>query len=138
MSEIILSIKPFYADKIFSGAKKIELRKRVGRLFFPGNIVYIYSSSPVKEVTGFARISQVERLAVSDIRDRFLHDACIAKKDFDSYYEGHKEGVAVWLRDIVHFKNGAPLSILRSSGFNPPQSYCYLSPTVKKILGEYL
>ena len=137
MRKIILSIKPFYARKIFIWDKKVELRKNVGRQFLPGNFIYVYSSSPVKEITGIARISQVQKLLVDDIRSKFLSDACITEEDFDSYYEGYNKGVLIWLDNVTEFRKGIPLSVLVSAGFNPPQSYCYLSDNVKRLLGEY-
>lgn len=134
MREIVLSIKPFYAGKILSGEKKVELRKKVGRDFLPGNFIYIYSSHPIKEITGTARISQVQNLKTSDIRDRFLLDACISQEDFDSYFCGYDEGYLIWLEDVKTLEKRFPLSDLRSSGFNPPQSYCYLSDSVRFLL----
>ena len=45
---ILMSIKPEYANKIFSGIKRYEFRKRIPKQ--PYERVYVYSSSPVKKI----------------------------------------------------------------------------------------
>ena len=52
---VLLSVKPKYANEIISGRKKYEFRKLI---FKRENIekVYIYSSSPVKKVIGIVDI----------------------------------------------------------------------------------
>tara|TARA_R100000306_G_C4378159_1_gene142899 strand:+ start:2023 stop:2439 length:417 start_codon:yes stop_codon:yes gene_type:complete len=138
MSEVIISIKPIYVDKIFEGVKSVELRKRVGARFNQGTRLFIYCSSPVKKITGWAEISQVETLDVATIRSRFLKEACISEVDFEEYYRGHDQGVVIRLCNVNQFREGIPLNILRSYGFCPPQSYCYLKKEVSEVLGECL
>ena len=50
MSTILMSIKPEYVNKIFSGEKRYEYRKRICK----NNIekVIVYSSYPVQKVVG--------------------------------------------------------------------------------------
>ena len=49
---IILSIKPKWAEKIYSGEKKIEWRKTCPSTVNEGAKVYIYETAPICKVTG--------------------------------------------------------------------------------------
>ena len=53
----LISIHPKYVEKIFSGAKKLEFRRRwtarsVETLFF-------YATAPVRRIVGFAKVARV-------------------------------------------------------------------------------
>jgi predicted transcriptional regulator len=136
MNKIILSIKPCFTDKIYSGEKPVELRKRVGKLFTKGSRIYIYSSSPVKAITGYAEIDSVQSTSIAIIKKRSLSLACISEPDFDDYFEGKDSGVMIWLKNIKQYKSPLPLAQLRLLGFTPPQSFSYASPKLKEALLE--
>ena len=55
--DVILSIKPRYVKEIEKGNKKYEFRKSI----FKKKVkwVYIYSTSPVKKITGRFRIEGI-------------------------------------------------------------------------------
>ena len=123
---IILSIKPCFSDQIYLLNKPLELRKKLGKYFTVGRTLYIYSSSPVKAITGSAEIEAIERLPVASIKRHYLKLACIGEVAFDSYYQGHDEGSILWLKNVKKFNNPIILEELRNYGFIPPQSFSYL------------
>lgn len=137
MKRIILSIKPSFSSEIYEGNKMVELRKKVGHFFTENNLIYIYSSSPVKEITGHAVIKQIDNTTVIDIK-KFLESACITEKLFDEYYKGHTHGVLIWLKDIVKYDNPLPLEKLKTIGFSAPQSFCYADDKFEQLLNEWL
>ena len=57
MSIILMSIKPEYVDKIFSGEKKYEYRKRLCKEKI--DTIIVYSSSPIQKVVGELKIKQI-------------------------------------------------------------------------------
>ena len=57
MSIILMSIKPEYVNKIFSGEKKYEYRKRLCKEKI--DTIIVYSSSPIQKVVGELKIKQV-------------------------------------------------------------------------------
>lgn len=135
---IILSIKPCFSDQIYMKNKPLELRKRLGKAFFIGTKVYIYSSSPVKAITGVAEINKIERLPVTKLKEHYLGLACISATDFDEYYKGHKEGYALWLTNINKFVRPITLEQLRQHDFTAPQSFCYMTEKLQKLLKDKL
>ncbi|MBC2689794.1 hypothetical protein [Pseudomonas kielensis] len=125
MREIIISIKPHYSSLIFSGAKTVELRKKIGSEFRTGKQIYIYSSSPVKMLSGEATIAFTQTGSPTEIKALAIEKACISEEDYDAYFSHHKKAYAIHLTDVIEYERKIPLLSLRKAGITPPQSYCY-------------
>lgn len=125
--DVLFSIKPNYADKILEGSKTVELRRRFTNSEVVGALAFIYSTSPVRELVGYARIRDVRRLRVSDIWREYRNAAGIDKADFDSYFEGTQEGYVIVLDEPTRLADGVPIADLRERfGFVAPQSFRYV------------
>lgn len=124
---LLLSIKPCYAEKIFNGTKKVELRKTKPRLSF-GDEVIVYVSSPVKELHGSFRVVQIVAKPIDELWALVSKDAGVTKVDFYNYYEGAKIGYGIFFDKPKLISAPLALAELRMiwSGFHPPQSYRYL------------
>ena len=61
MMNIILSIKPKYAELIYSGEKSIEWRHTYPNKIIFSDEVYIYETAPVSMVTGSFKINPLLR-----------------------------------------------------------------------------
>ena len=126
--DVLFSIKPTYADKIFDGRKTVELRRRFTDAEVIGSLAFIYSSSPVRELVGYARIRDVRRLLVHDIWREYRDAAGIGKLEFDCYFEGRREGYVIMLDEPTRLAVGVSIADLRARfGFVPPQSFRYVS-----------
>jgi predicted transcriptional regulator len=55
-NSVLMSIRPKYADLIFSGEKTHELRRKVPNVS-SGDVIVVYSSSPEKRMKGTGYIS---------------------------------------------------------------------------------
>jgi predicted transcriptional regulator len=119
---VLLSIKPKYANQILNGNKRYEFRKSV----FNNRdleMVYIYSSSPIKRIVGaFAIRSIIEKHPVQ------LWNECkdfsgINEEDFFDYFRGKDKGFAIEIGDVEVFDPIDPREHLPD--FVPPQSFCY-------------
>jgi predicted transcriptional regulator len=131
---LLLSIKPEYANKIFAGKKKVELRRIRTRLD-SGDLVLIYVSSPNKAlVASFEvdRVITVENLPreLNNLWKQVKEQAGINRKQFDNYYEGASVGVGIFLKNLQRFPKPLELESLRKQlpNIRPPQSYRYLTP----------
>jgi len=114
----ILSIKPKYAEKIYSGEKTVEFRKCY---ICSPIIMYLYETSPVKSITGYIFVNN----GVKDTKD-YIWNKCselggISKIDFDEYYNNQKYASAYFINKVVKFTK----SIKLPAGIRRPQSYCY-------------
>lgn len=134
MTDIILSIKPEFTNQIFLGNKTIELRKKIGKEFSNGSVVYVYSSSPQQAIVGKVILSAVEQHDVDVIARNYSREACVSESYIKDYYSKHDKGYLLLIRSVIPFSKPVPLSKLKQHGFNPPQSFCYAKGAVLEIL----
>jgi predicted transcriptional regulator len=125
---LLLSIKPKYADMIFSGIKKVELRRTKPKLA-NGDLVAIYVSSPVMALTGQFVVDEVVQEVPERLWQEVKNYAGITKLEFDEYFKGSKIAFGIKFERVKNFERPIPLFSLRKTwfGFNPPQIYRYLS-----------
>lgn len=122
---VLLSIKPKYANTILNGEKKYEFRKVI---FKKKNVerVYIYSSSPVKKIVGSFIVGEIIEDHPERIWKKCQNKSGIAKEDFFSYFNGSEKGYAIKIVNLEPMKEPIdPRKIFQD--FVPPQSFCYLN-----------
>ncbi|BAY83266.1 hypothetical protein NIES267_27530 [Calothrix parasitica NIES-267] len=130
---LLLSIKPEYASKIFSGEKTVELR-RVRTRLTQDDIVFVYVSSPTKALVGLFEVENIiqEKIGLQqDIKTYWnlvYQKAGISYQDFEKYYQGASFFVGIFLINPRKFDVSINLENLRKQipEFTPPQSYRYL------------
>jgi predicted transcriptional regulator len=127
--DVVFSIRPTHAEKILAGRKTVELRRRFADSIKPGTLALIYTTSPTRALTGFARIRAVERLTLNDLWNVHREAACLDRSDFEAYFSGVDRGYAIMLASAKPLRQPVGLSELRERfGFEPPQSYQYATP----------
>jgi predicted transcriptional regulator len=122
--KVLLSIKPEFANKIFSGSKKFEFRKSIFRNKNISKIV-VYASAPVQRVIGEFEIEDILASDPNSLWEKTHTQAGISKSFFDSYFKSRDIGYAIKIRDTVKYEN----PLLLSENFNiryAPQSFLYL------------
>ena len=76
---VLMSIKPKYANAIFGGSKKVEFRK----ICFEGSVkrVYVYSSAPVKRIVGFFTVEKIDKDTPEKLWKRYENVGGILRED---------------------------------------------------------
>ena len=123
MSIILMSIKPEYVDKIFSGEKKYEYRKRMCKEKI--DTIIVYSSSPIQKVVGELKIKQVLYDKKTIIWNTTYKRGGITKIKYDKYYENCDYAVAYEIEKAILYDKQKDLK-----NFNvrmAPQSYVYIT-----------
>jgi len=122
--EVILSIKPEFAKKIFEGSKKFEFRRT---LFKSQNVekVIVYASSPISKVIGEFEIENIYFENIDSLWEFTKEFSGISKKYYIDYFEGKTSGYALEVKKPVLYKDF--LSIVDVYGIKPPQSFAYYS-----------
>lgn len=124
---MLLSVRPNYAESILAGTKRAEIRRqRPGTP--PGTPVIIYATKPVAAVIGTARIEQVLAGSPSDLWDQHNDDMDVTESAYDEYLSGVDIAYVLMLTQVHRLT--APLSLdemRRTSAFQPPRSYRYMS-----------
>jgi predicted transcriptional regulator len=134
---VLFSIRPFYAEKIISGNKTVELRRKFPEFGAAGSTALIYSTSPVSAITGIARIKSVFKLPLSKLWAAHGEAAYIAKNDFNGYFAGQSYGFAIILDSARQLKQQITASDLETEfGIVPPQSYRYIAEERIALLND--
>ena len=126
---LILSLKPRYADLIFEGVKKAELRRRP-LVQMKGGDVFVYVTSPIMELRGGFRVGEVWAGTPQDIWEKVSERAGVNREDFDAYYAGQSIAYALEITGVWEYANPPGLGTLRKlfDNFVVPQSWRYVKP----------
>ncbi len=132
MTNILLSIKPEFADKILSGQKKYEYR----RIIFKErdiNKVILYASKPVKMVIGEFVIGSILEDNVKTLWTKTKEHSGLSENDFFDYFKNKEFGFAIEIKSIRKYKK--PLRIT-DFGVLPPQSFVYIEGSNTPAVGS--
>lgn len=120
----LLSIKPEFVEKIFSGEKRFEFRKSV----FRQNISYVivYASSPICRIVGEFEVEDVLQAPPRQLWQKTKDAAGVSKSFFFNYFSGKKYAVAIKIGKLKRYEK--PIDPYREFGdrFTPPQSFRYV------------
>jgi len=80
------------------------------------------------KLVGRAEVAEVQVAPVAQIWREHGPETGICRSEYNDYFTGAKEAVAIKLVNIQRLDKPRPLQDLRDrlSGFQPPQSYRYL------------
>jgi predicted transcriptional regulator len=120
--KVLLSIKPEFANLIFSGEKKYEYRKQI----FKKDVktVVVYASSPVQKVIGEFSIDQIDYDNLEELWAKTEEHSGITFKYFTEYFINHDKGYAIKISKLKKYKSPFPLATIYNS--TPPQSFAYI------------
>lgn len=121
---VIISIKPRYAEMILNGKKKYEFRKN--SFTKPVGRILIYSTKPVGKIVGYFALEEVLRGKPSEIWDLCSEFAGMSKGDFYKYFEYKSAAYALKIDKVCKLKKPInPFDFIK--GFRPPRSFRYLN-----------
>ncbi len=127
----LISIHPEHADKIISGVKKLEFRRKWTARSV--NILFIYATAPVQRIVGVAQVARVTQGTPAQLwRLTKGIQGGITKQQLFTYLAGSKTGVAIELKKVALVPGGVDPRICLGRGFRPPQSFRFL--TDKEVL----
>ena len=122
MKAILLSIKPEYVDRILTGTKKYEYRKRLARS--NSSVLLVYSTSPVMKVVAKVEIRGTISAAPSTLWEQTKNNAGISRKKYREYFHGCKKAYAYKLGKVEIFNPPRDLSDYDVT--LAPQSFSYV------------
>ncbi|MBP2219007.1 hypothetical protein [Methanococcus maripaludis] len=123
---ILLSIKPKYVKEILKGSKKYEFRKSIFKKYDKNELVFIYSSYPVKRIVGTFSVGDIIENCPKILWNEFKNVSGIKESEFFKYFKEKDKGYAIQINKLNEFKNPVnPKDI--NPDFRAPQSFCYIS-----------
>ena len=136
---MLLSIKPQHVNNILNGSKTVELR-RIRPQISSGQPVAVYATLPVAAVVATCRVRQIDVAAPAAIKARHLDDAVISTNEFDAYFSGSNQAVAIHLDKVAVLENPVTLADIRSrhGAYSPPQTWHYFDRAqLDDLLGHH-
>lgn len=120
-NEVLISIRPSFANAIFQGSKTVEIRRRIPAIE-PGARLWIYVTKPIGEVRGVARVAGIVEGDADAVWRACGLRTGLTRSDFDDYLRGSAKAFGILLKDV---KIGQPISmvVLKEirENFHPPQ-----------------
>ena len=126
---ILLSVKPRFADLIFDGLKKAELRRRFLRNA-KNRDVFIYVTSPERVLRGGFRVGHIWRGTPDDVWNDVWQMAKVEKSEYDAYYADSSTAYALIIKEVWECERPVDFETLKLKfpGFVVPQSWRYVRP----------
>jgi len=133
-SALLLSLKPCFADAIFSGEKRFELRRVKPRLV-GGDLVVVYVTVPRCKLEGAFEVEQVIAATPNRLWRDVQHSVGVTKAEFDAYFDGADIGYGIEIRKVWKMEP-ITLAAMRRLRIRPPQSYQYLTSSTASRLTQ--
>ena len=125
--KLLLSTKPEYSEKIFSGEKRYEFRKQKPKRVI--DRIFIYECSPSKTIVGWFSVKRIHSGSPEEIWERCRNFSGIEKDKYLTYCNGTKVIHAFEIDETFKFNDPIdPFKII--SNFKPPQSFAYLDGSI--------
>jgi predicted transcriptional regulator len=122
--KVLLSIKPEFADKIFSGEKTFEFRKSIYKDRSVKTVV-VYATQPVGRLVGEFDVAEIVTASPDRLWEMTSAGAGISRQFFESYFDGRDRAFALQIENVIQYAEPVmPNEII--DNFVAPQSYMYV------------
>ena len=122
-----MSIRPEFANRLLSGEKRVEFRRRPAAR----NVTHIliYATSPICAVVGVAEIERLEHGTPEKLWRAFRLVGGIGRSDFFDYFANADRGCAYVVRRIWPCTSPVPLG-RKGLPSMAPQAFQYVRPSI--------
>lgn len=124
-NKILLSMHPTHAERVFSGVKQVEIRKKFSRRW-KGRTAVVYGTQPLGSLMGEVVLSEVTSGPPMQIWERHGARVGCSYHEFAGYVGEASEVYAIELSEVRPYLSpvGIPLiSYLIREDLRPPQSF---------------
>ena len=126
---VILSIKPKFAELILNGKKRYEYRKVVFKQ--PVSRIYLYASYPVCRIVGEFSPEDIISGAPVIVWSKTKEYSGIDQEYFEQYFQNKRSAYAIQVKAVKRYQSQIdPRQVIPD--FRAPQSFCY----IKNYIGE--
>ncbi len=127
----LVSIRPEYVERILSGEKTYEYRRRIFK--HPGvGTLAIYATMPVGKVVAEAAITTILEATPEDIWEHTGRHAGISEDRFKAYFHGCNIAYAIGIGDVHAFQRPLTLAEYSPGISRAPQSFVYIHEDIRQ------
>ena len=120
---LILSIKPKFAQSILDGSKRYEYRKSIPQRCDIQK-VYIYATKPIQAIIGEFTLDGIIADAPQKVWAATARQGGITEAFFNSYFKGKDKAYALKIGKVIKYSEPIdPKKII--TDFTPPQNFMY-------------
>ncbi len=125
---IILPIHPIHVNKILSGEKIYEYRKRI-----PLDIRYIvvYATAPIKKIVALIEIDMIIKGSPKIVWEKTQSHSGISNDFFRQYFSDNKNAYAIRFKSVLKLEKPMPLTCMDHP--RAPQSYVYVDKSFNEL-----
>lgn len=129
----LLSIHERYVERLLSGEKLFEYRKRIPVGLKRGDSLAIYCTKPTCSIVAYAEIGGVLEDSPTRLWDRTRYAAGIDEQAFMNYFQGKHKAYGIIISKVYSLLNSISMVSLRGKDF-APQSFIYLTDKQAKTV----
>lgn len=130
MRRILLSINPEYVERILSGEKRYEYRRKLAN--DDVEVIIIYATSPIMKIVGEVKVDGKIAMAPNALWEKTKKYPGITRKKYREYFSGCKKAYAYKLGQVSKYEKARLLSDIGI--VQAPQSFLYLTDDQYKNL----
>lgn len=132
LPQILVSIRPKWADLILTGEKTLEYRRNMSlKALLLARRMWIYASKPVGKVIGCASIRIWEGTCVFDMQG---NNGCLSRAEYDGYFKGAERHYGIVIKDFAVLAR--PILLAEIGIAHAPQSWMYMPESALEMIGE--
>jgi len=121
---VLLSIRPKYAEAIIEGRKSFEFRKSIFKQHSIERI-YLYATKPINKVIASFKVGEIIHKEPMLLWKELSQLSGISHSEFFKYFEDTDMGYAIGIKDLEVFpKPIDPKQLIEA--FIPPRSFRYI------------
>lgn len=130
--KVLLSIKPEYVKKIFSGEKRYEYRKSIYKNHAVDTIV-VYCTMPMGKIVGEFKVEKIIQDNPINIWNTTKAYSGVEKSFFKQYFKGRDKGFAIKINSTKLYDT--PIDPKEKlDNFTAPQSFRYIDESIEKYI----
>lgn len=120
---VLLSIRPEFVNKIFSGDKRYEYRKTIFKRKAVNKVV-VYATAPISRVVGEFEIESILFDDINSLWEKTKAFSGIDEQFFFEYFTEKEKGYAIKIKSYEKYSKSRKLGDIYCS--LPPQSFAYI------------
>lgn len=136
--DVLLAIKPEFAEKILAGTKHYEFRRVAFKEASDVDLIYLYASAPISQIVGVFTTTRISEDSPRNLWNRYGDASGIDDSSrFMEYFDGTDTGFAIHVDETWEFETPIdPETVCED--FTAPMSFSYLDAEVAQKLRSHV